>query len=271
MKTIYHFPVLSRPDLFVLRAPGPGLGNLLFPIARAVRAQRNEGGIVVIPTLRQIKIGTYLRQEKDKRTYGDIFRSRSATEAGHWMKAVLLPKRDETDDNPTARVVRYAGLARQFHDLQGYETAIRDFLKYRSKAKIAEVNYDIAVHVRQTDFAPPDVGATLQNTQTPLNWYREALLVAKQRIATPNPSIMVFTDNNPLAIIEELGIGKAIEEPTGNALTSMFAMSQAKIIVASRSTFSAWAQYLGGNHAIWPSGFQLDLYKPIDTDRDMFL
>lgn len=226
---------------------------------------------MVIPTLRQIKIGTYLRQEKDKRTYGDIFRPRSATEAGHWINAAILPSRDETEENSSARVVRYEGIAHQFHDLQGYETQIRDFLKHRSKAKIAKVEYDIAVHVRRTDFGPPQAGAPLQNTQTPLDWYREALLVAKERIGKPNPSTMVFTDANPLALIEELGIGQAIPEPKGNALTSIFAMSQAKIIIASRSTFSAWAQYLGGSYAIWPSGFRLDLYKPVDTDRDLFL
>ena len=271
MTQIYHLPVLSRPDLFAFRAPGPGLGNLLFPIARAVRAQKNTGGVVVLPTLRQIKIGTYLRQERDKRTYGDIFRPRSITEAGHWIKAALLPQRDETEENPAARVVRYAGMGSQFYDLQGYETNIRDFLKYRSKARLPEVVYDVAVHVRQTDFQPPEAGAALQNAQIPLAWYREAFLLAKEFVAKPNPSTIVFTDANPLAIIEELGIEQAISAPEGNALTSIFAMSQARIIIASRSTFSAWAQYLGGTYAVWPSGFRLDLYKPIDTDRDFFL
>ncbi len=37
---MYHYPLLSSPDLGFIRAPGPGFGNLLFPITRALQAAK---------------------------------------------------------------------------------------------------------------------------------------------------------------------------------------------------------------------------------------
>ncbi len=39
---MYHYPLLSTPDLGFIRGPGPGLGNLLFPITRALQAAKSK-------------------------------------------------------------------------------------------------------------------------------------------------------------------------------------------------------------------------------------
>lgn len=268
---IYHFPELSRPDCGFFRGPGPGLGNLLFPVARALQAQRQTGGIMVFPTMRQIKIGTYLRREKDKRTYGEIFRPRTLTEVSDWFRATTQRKRLETDADVNAKVVRYVGMGRQFHDLSADPSFLRQFLWEASRLPVPVHEYDIAIHVRLGDFAAPDATATQQNTQVPLNWYSEALSAARELLGGGIQRGILFSDGVPEAVIGKLGLEGFVPEPQGTALTSILLMSQAKILIGSRSTFSLWGQYLGQSHAFWPIGFDLAKYKCPDPENNTFV
>lgn len=269
--TIYHFPELSRPDLGIFRGPGPGLGNLLFPVARALQAQRQTGGIMVFPTMRQIKIGTYFRREKDKRTYGEIFRPRTLAEVADWVRATTQRKRLETDSDLHAQVVRYVGMGRQFHDLSPEPDFLRQFLWDASRMPVPVHNYDVAIHVRLGDFAPPNASATQKNIQVPLEWYREALDAALELLGGGVQRGILFSDEAPEAVIGKLGLKGFIPEPRGTALTSILLMSQAKVLIGSRSTFSLWGQYLGQSHAFWPQGFDLAKYKRPDAEKDIFV
>lgn len=261
----YHVVRLSSPDLGLVRAPGPGLGNLLFPIGRAVMAQAKVGGTLVLPTMRQIKIGPYLRREPDKRTYGDVFKRRSAQEMRLWLRSKWLQFAD------TEKIVLYHGLGLQFHDLEGGSGLMADFLRSRAASLPPKIDYDIAIHVRLGDFAQATMDATEQNTQLPLEWYRSALEEAVRLLGVPSPRIMVFSDENPEKVARDIGLKNAQPETKSTALGSMLSMSQARIIVASRSTFSLWGQYLGQSRAIWPEGFNLEKYKPVRPDRDFFV
>lgn len=269
---IYHLPILSRPDCGLLRAPGPGLGNLLFPIARAVIGQCREGGTLVLPTIRQIKIGTFLRAERDKRTYGDIFRHRSPAELLHWLSARLARSTPEGDaPKGASATIRYEGMARQFHDIAGYADTIAQFLTSRSTLPIPHERYDIAMHVRLGDFAAAKAGAARQNTRIPLGWYRDALALAQELLGRKALRGVLFTDEDPARVIDKLGLQGFVPEPPGNALTSMLALGRADVLIGSRSTFSLWGRYFGKGAAIWPEGFDLEHYAPLDKTRDIFV
>lgn len=226
---------------------------------------------MIFPTMRQIKIGTYVRREKDKRTYGDIFRPRTLTEISHWFTASMLHKRLETDTNVHRQVVRYVGMRRQFHDLSPDPDFMRRFLEQASRRPASRREYDIAIHVRQGDFAAPDKAATQQNTQVPLEWYREAIGVAQELLGGGGQQGILFSDEDPQIVIGKLGLEGFIPEPHGNALTSILLMSRAKVLIGSRSTFSLWGQYLGQSHAVWPQGFDLAKYKRPDAEKDIFV
>jgi hypothetical protein len=263
----YHVIELSRPDFGLFRAPGPGLGNLLFPIGRAIVAQNAEGGTLVIPTMRQIKLGTYLRQEKDKRTYGNIFRQRTPKELRHWLMSRLISRNaDHT------KVIKYAGLGRQFHDLKGNSDIIYDFLMDRAAKPTPKIDFDIAMHVRLGDFAQENRSATQQNTRLPLDWYQEALVEASHLLGMHTPRIIVYSDSDPKQIIRDIGLNSASPEPPNmTALNSMLLIAQAKLVIGSRSTFSLWGQYLGKSIGIWPKGYDLGQYKPVQDDFDIFV
>ena len=66
---MYHYPLLSKPDIGIFRGPGPGFGNLLFPIGRALQEAQAKNKIFVRPTIFNIKIGQILRWERDLRFY----------------------------------------------------------------------------------------------------------------------------------------------------------------------------------------------------------
>lgn len=72
--TIFHFQSLRSPDFGLVLSSGPDLGNLLFPISCALIGQALHGGRFVYLTMRQIKIGTFLRGECDKLTYDNVLR-----------------------------------------------------------------------------------------------------------------------------------------------------------------------------------------------------
>lgn len=261
-----HIADLSRPDFGFFRAPGPGLGNLLFPLARAVVAQSKTNGRLVIPTFRQVKIGTYLRLEKDKRTYGDLFKSRSIDEWLLWFNSKVRVWKDTAPEN----TVIETGLGNQFHDIAGYADLIGQFLKDRSRHSISEADFDIAMHVRLGDFAAASLDAKSQSTQLPLDWYRMSYELAREALQTENPRVMVFSDEEPQRIIDQLDISNAVPECSVNALDAIFLMSRAKLIIGSRSTFSLWGQYLGDTKAIWPKGFELEKYKRVCPEKDLF-
>ena len=267
----YHLPILSYADLGFVRGPGPGLGNLLFPIARALQGCEQMGGEFVYPTMRQIKIGPYLRAEKDKRTYGDLLRPRSLDEKIAWFKTRIMSKSSERSQEKPNQVICYEGLGRQFHDIYDSRHLIKNFLTQNSRQSLTFPNYDIAIHIRQGDFAAPSMNSTTQSTQLPLDWYSKALGLAFEKIGKKEIKGLIFTDGNADQLIEDLGLKNFKPEPETNALASIFCLSKAKVIIGSRSTFSLWASFLGEGIAIWPEGFELSKYKPIDPKRDLFI
>ena len=123
---LYHQPILSAHDFWLFRSPGPGLANLLFPISRAIAGVEKHGGLLLRPTIRQLKLGTFLRGEKDKRTYGGIFRHRTPGEFLDRTRAASLPRVDETEYRPglSQTVVTYEGLGDFFRPLSRSRSAV---------------------------------------------------------------------------------------------------------------------------------------------------
>lgn len=274
--TIYHYAMLSNLDLGLVRGPGPGLGNLLFPISRAVVGAEHYGGIFVYPTMRQVKIGTYLRRERDRRTYGDVLRPRTRTEWLHWLAAQLPPKVTESDfDGTRDATICYFGHGRHFHDLQGYDRIIRSWIETHAYGSISTNSgrYDIAMHVRLGDFADTTADHDGHNVKQPLDWYRTAYHKSCNLLGVPvgRPKVVLFTDGEPSQVAQELGIVNLEVDSSRNALQSILRMSKADMLIGSRSTFSMWAAFLGNVPTIWPAAFSVERTFPIRPGADIKL
>tara|TARA_R110000751_G_scaffold68598_4_gene139617 strand:+ start:299 stop:1111 length:813 start_codon:yes stop_codon:yes gene_type:complete len=260
----HHVVKLSVLDLGLFRSPGPGLGNLLFPICRAYIAAKKNNEVFVKPTIRQIKIGPVLRREKDLRTYGDIFRHRGILDWTLWLLSKLGKKHHEKSASKSGKFIIYSGLKNQFHDLEGCSSEIKRFLISQSKYGIEHTtSYDVAIHIRQGDFSPAGTAGDGQSIQTSLDWYSKALDVAKSNLNLSNPNVVIFTDGDPLHIQRELGLTNVVIDDSKNALLSILRISEAKVIIGSRSTFSLWGAFLSEGISIWPKNFDLEKYVKV--------
>ena len=269
----YHIPVLSSYDLGLFRTPGPGLGNLLFPIARAVIGAHTDGGVFVHPTMRQIKIGTFLRNEPDKRTYGSVMRRRTASQWKTWLESKLLKSVSENDVelHLKPRAIRYQGMKNYFYDLDGHHELVSNWLKSNANVQDNAIEeYDIAVHLRFGDFFTYVKGNTSPGVRLPFSWYYDAVEMAREKLGGGEKKIVLFTDGRPSEVKELLDKWGAKMDPgtNTNATATMLRLSQAKLLVASRSTFSMWSAYLGNCQCIWDREFTLDKYFPAREGLD---
>lgn len=268
---LIHWPKLSAVDLGLMRSPGPGLGNLLFPIARALIGQKIVGGDFLYPTMRQIKVGTFLRRERDSRTYGGVIRARSYCDWLLWARSIGLAQKNEHafDGKQSTLVITYEGLGRYFHDLQGHRAIMSDWLASNVLEDGAiDCNYDIGVHVRLGDFAPVGTAQTGHSVRLSMEWYKRALQNAMAILGVTEPRILLFTDGPPNEVRIALGVSSIRVDPSRNALTAILNLSRARIIVTSRSTFSMWAAYLGAVPAIWDKELDLNQSFPVRVGLD---
>jgi hypothetical protein len=254
---LLHLPQLSPLDLGLFRSPGPGLGNLLFPIGRALIGAARHGGELVYPTMRQLKVGTYLRGERDKRTYGDVLRRRSAADWRQWLATRLSPRIEEVDFDGSQRgTVVYSGLRGYFHDLAGHEAEMSRWLAANLRDATDAVPCDIAVHVRLGDFSATDPAAGGNSIRQPLEWYRDAIVEARRLLGGTGHRIVVFTDGDPDDVVAGLGAGAVEVDPGVNALGAILRLSRGRARVGSRSTFSMWGAFLGGMPAVWDRRYE---------------
>lgn len=274
--TTYHLPILSSIDFGLFRTPGPGFGNLLFPISRALIGAQNTNGIFVQPTIRQLKIGTFLRNEPDKRTYGRIFNHRGLRDWYLRFKSTFLKSIMEGDFDIELRrdvTVSYSGLKGYFHDLNGHADVIKTYLlDIRRTPKTSLPPYDIAVHIRLGDFASFKPNMNSESMRQPIDWYDTALRLGCETWSISNPRVVVFSDAPDDDEVKRFAKTWSAEiDHSDNALEAILYIGQAKGLVASRSTFSMWGAFLSGCPAIWPEEFDLGTYWKVRPTMDSYL
>lgn len=262
-KGLYFLPKLSRLDFGFFRLGGPGLGNLLFPIARAVVGSVKYRGAFINGTFPQLKIGPFLRREKDKRFYSREFVSSPCKESIKRLNLFLGPTASEDEfalGEALSSVVVFTGLGEFFYPLTGFEDLLRSFFYENNRYQIAnERKEGIAVHVRLGDFAPVTARNSGQaNVQNSVDWYRGAISRARKIIGNKS-RVILFSDEPTKANILFPDLRIANESP--NALSELLHMSQYDALVGSNSTFSLWASFLGGGFSIWHKDFDLERYR----------
>lgn len=251
--TYYFHPQFSSFDLSVIRGPGAGFGNLLFPLARALGYARTHKGILVEPTWRNLKLGPFLRFERDKRTYGNLFVHRSLSQIfGDISRRSLTRRRiteeiflnDFTAGTNCCTLVSINGMRNRFRDIAGVGAVLREWLLTRIIIcpKQMQVPF-VALHVRLGDFGPA-LDSYKRNTRIEFEWFRdEAIRVNKLLGEMP---IYVFSDEDCPRLRSVLdGIPNIKFLKPVNAAHDLLYMSNAKHIIASNSTFSLWAAFIG--------------------------
>lgn len=94
-KKKYSYPELSNKDYGWIRIGGPGLANCMFLAAKAYIHSRLNNTLFIEPTWRKFSIGPWLRKEKDKRFYNDLFFHQGITGVSKFLviKGIISSKK----------------------------------------------------------------------------------------------------------------------------------------------------------------------------------
>jgi len=273
---LYGYPRFSRADFGGFRFLGPGLGNLLFPWARCRVACRDFGLTPIAPTWPQVKIGPFLRGERDKRTYAGLFR-RGNGQIGGVRKLLLLATArrfaEDTLSGDAARlrdargIVEFEGMNGLFEGFVRDHGYLREELRAITRPEFLEaadaLRGRIAIHVRLSDFRAGNAAEARDGASAvrlPMDWYAAAL-AAVRAAAGESAEAFVFTDGTGTELEDLLRTPNVRRVTTGSSVGDLLALAGSGLLIASGSTFSMWASFLGRMPVVWfPGQRRQDLY-----------
>lgn len=269
---VYAMPVLGRY----------GLTHGLLAWARCRLWCEQNGATMLAPFWLKLRVGPYLRRERDKRNYFLLFHPGHAV-AGARRLLVLARARKVEIGTEWPPAPEAGPVLLRFHNaLKDNEkksfSQIVDhgpFLR-RELLAITRGRYHprvpaepfIAIHVRLGDFtAPPPSGAPVSaettNTRLPIDWYGDRLDALRGALGRSVQAI-VFSDGSDADLAPLLARGAASRSPKQQSVTDLLAMGQGIALIASGSGFSLWGAFLGSTPRIAHPGQSI---VPIDADR----
>lgn len=270
-----------------------GLGNMLFPWARAEVFAASRGISLISPQWVQPKVGPILRGERDWRFYAGLFDNGAGGYVRGLRRLWLLAVASRIQEQQACgggdcgerskhrpRLIVFRGTQGWFDNLLPHREFVAQRLRgilseeVRRRLTRAPKAATIAVHIRRGDKRPLDYGEPLSGASwqtVSLRWYIQAIRSVRAALGT-TAAVKVYTDATA-AQLEPLLLEPAVElAPAQPAIVDMLLMADAKVLIATGgSSFSAWSSYLGAMPTLWypDSGLRLCEGSPelcIETD-----
>lgn len=275
MKKKYVFAKLSNFDSFGLRIGGAGLGNILFPWARAVVYAKKNNLQLINTTWKTLKLGPLLRGELDTRGYSNLFEENNIKGLKKFSLLNFKKNYYEKDvnqftDEKKESVLTFTGMKNQMHDiLDDYEIVKNELINITRNEHLENIKkFDgkgITVHIRMGDFAVPNSEDEIRNGKTncklPLKWYISIIKKIRVEFNKDIP-VNIFSDGTDEELKEILTLENTSRHYYGSAIADMLAISNSELLIASNSTFSLWSSYLGRMPTIWfPGTHRVKLFK----------
>ena len=288
MKTYIRIK-FSKIDFFDFRLGGPGLGNLLFVWARAIACSEKLNYKLISPNWNTLKIGTYIRKEKDKRTYRNLFIDSGIQGFKKYLiqffSISFIQNSKFKNIFKIPNVVVFSGMGSQMNDIINDHLIIKKKLNSiltKEVLSLIEKNRPkhIGVHVRFGDFQMENeklLRSGTTNTRIPIKWYVDVINKLKNKFGEQT-EFLIFSDGSQIDLKDILLLKNVYLAKGGNAISDMISLSYSKTIIASNSTFSLWSSYLGRCNTIWFPGtkrfnlfdekenlyeFELDYYESL--------
>ena len=223
----------------------------MFVAARAYLIAQSNGWNYINPTWGNITFGTYLRNEKDKRHFFGLFKSKGIS--GFLKLFYLLFSKEITLESAISGAegkVVIEGLGNYFEDLLCAQETVKEFVYsiMRSTILSSFENIDfknvIGVHVRLGDY-------TILQRGTSVSWYATIVNEIIKRHGGKY-KFFVFSDGEDQELSELLLMPQVKRVFFGNALSDLIALSKCKLIIGSDSTFSGWSAFLEQVPVIFP-------------------
>lgn len=266
----YGYPRLSPNDWYWARISGLGLGNLLFPWARCLVACRLRGWKMIAPQWWQFDVFALWQRNRRSRCYfGMLNQPKGAIRGfGRLFRLALLPHIEEptwprlqVPESGGSKIVDFDGIGNYFAELVHYREYVRaELLAMVGQLHLGCTDIDfknsIMVNVRLGDFTAPVVdcppGPGSYNHRTAIDWYIGAIQELRSSFGPEWPAYIVSdgTEGELRALLRLENTHRLKVENLAGLLT----LSRAHVLVASGSTYSMWASFLGHMPVLWPPG-----------------
>ena len=278
---VFCYPKLSKFDFLLFRLGGPGLGNLLFPWARAKVLSLKYNYHFLSPTWPQFKLGPILRGELDNRNYAFVFNSLcGGVVGGKRLSKLIFGRRIKEDDHFSAidnDVVIVEGMDNFFDDIILYNDyllgELLNSLRYNRLNELEAFfngSNSIAVHVRYGDFMAVDKEQSYNgadNRRLPIEYYSECISFLRN-IFGDNIRVNIFSDAHDEELKPLLCLPNTTRVSGNTAIEDMLLMARHRVLIASGSTFSMWASFLGQVPTLWfPGQMRFKLVR--ETNREV--
>ncbi|HEX4792954.1 MAG TPA: hypothetical protein VH370_04130 [Humisphaera sp.] len=243
-----------------------GLGNMLFPWARAEIFAKEHRCPMLAPQWMQPKIGPMLRRERDLRYYTGLFSSRGYRRGLGKLLVKLRARRveeGEFHDQPTAGItlVTFTGMQGDYEPLYAHRefvaARLREILSPRCKELLQAQESDgyIGVHARCGDKAPLEYGKPFpvpnSASRLPLQWFVNCINNIRRMIGRP-VAVKVFSDGRESELKELLSLENVTLAPSNPSIVDILLLARSRVLVTTgSSSFSSWAAFLGGMPAVW--------------------
>lgn len=261
----YIYPELSKRDYFFFRVIGGGIGNLLFTYGNAYAFSKMHNLQMIWPTWMSINPYTFLRNEKDKRLYNNLFKNNSNYIDG-FDKFHLLHTKKKVYDMPKNEdnvvYMYHKPISRFDENLFEYIDLYREEIKNdiirnltpKNKKVYDKINfYDgIVVHVRIGDFtkvSTDELKNGENNARIPVSWFASMVNQIRE-ITNKNIKVYVMSDGKDSELSEILSLDNVERIDYKISIVNMLAMTKTNFFIASGSTFSLWSRYLGQMNCI---------------------
>jgi len=242
-----------------------GLGHSLLAWARCVVWCHQTGATMLAPRWLRLRLGPYLRRERDKRNYflmlsnkgyvGGLRRAWCLWRYPHVVAETLGDAAPTYSPKASTVVVFRNAVAdnekKHFHEVYGHAVMLhRELLRITRPAyRPARPSRPfIAVHVRLGDFSAPagpgDIRPGVHNVRLPVQWYVEMLLAVREAVGAETEAL-VFSDGNDEELTPLLRLPATRRPPQRPSITDMLSIAQAGLLIASGSGFSLWGAFLG--------------------------
>ena len=263
---------------------GQGLGNRLFPYARAFLYCKKHGLTMLAPSFAHLRKASFMLGGIDyqkafhKILLWDTFQfdppvyKNGLLNKRHILnsyKKIAEPKSLDTVITEDHVVIDFA-MHHEFTPLLAYREMIGQELRNITKDKWLALlknipNYPIGMNIRLgNDFRKAlskEDFMKMGALKTPLTWFKESLQLVRQ-IKKEEVPAFIISDGTRTQLRELLDMPHVhfIETPT--AMTDLFALSRCKLLLGSGgSSFSAWASFLGKMPTFTIYGQSLEWFK----------
>ena len=239
-----------------------GLGNMLFPWADCYLWCKDHEAEMIAPYWTKLRIGPYLRREKDKRSYQRLFKPQdqvSGFKRLFLLSTVQTCNYEQFKEHVLLRkntIVKFTNME-CMDRLVGRHEEVKHALISMTRPEYLPARFVepfIAIHVRLGDYPLPNDTSPKWTSRLPIEWYVAALHQVRE-VLGGNINAIVFSDGLESELAPLLGMPNVSRSLYTEAITDILALAQASVIIGSCSTFSSWGVYLSGTAStIWYRG-----------------